>query len=193
MTGRAVTGRTGGEVHPRATGVLRIMSEISATDVLLDGFDRVEQAVAQLLDGLSTDALAQRVGGTANSIAWLVWHLTRVQDDHVADLAGTDQVWVTGGWAERFGLSLPVEDTGYGHDTAQVAAVVAPADMLLGYHRAVHERTASYLRELKATDLSTVVDESWDPPVTRAVRLVSVLEDDLQHAGQAAFVRGLLP
>ncbi|WP_304438793.1 DinB family protein [Nocardia sp. NRRL S-836] len=166
---------------------------MSATDVLLDGFDRVEQAVTRVLDGLSTDQLVQRVGGSANSIAWLVWHLTRVQDDHVADLAGTDQAWVADGWAERFDLPLPVADTGYGHDSGQVAAVVAPAELLLGYHRAVHERTASYLRELKAAELSTVVDESWDPPVTRAVRLVSVIEDDLQHAGQAAFVRGLLP
>ena len=168
------------------------MSEISATDVLLDGFDRVQQAVTRTLEGLSTDQLAHRVNDSANSIAWLVWHLTRVQDDHVADLAGTGQVWTDGGWAERFGLPLPAEDTGYGHDARQVAAVVAPSDLLLGYHQAVHERTEAYLRGVKAGDLSVVIDVSWDPPVTRAVRLVSVLEDDLQHAGQAAFVRGLL-
>ncbi|ANZ43261.1 hypothetical protein BBK82_34955 [Lentzea guizhouensis] len=159
--------------------------------MLLDGFERVEQAVARALEDLTADQLAHRAGGSANSIAWLVWHLTRVQDDHVADLAGTEQVWTAAGWAERFGLPLPHGDTGYGHDTDQVAAVVAPSDLLLGYHRAVHERTRAYLRELKPAELSEVVDESWDPPVTRAVRLVSVLEDDLQHAGQAAFVRGL--
>jgi uncharacterized damage-inducible protein DinB len=168
------------------------MSKISATDVLLDGFDRVQQAVAEIVDGLSPDQLSQRVGGTANSIAWLVWHLTRVQDDHVADLADTEQAWLADGWVERFGLSLPRSDTGYGHDTRQVAAVVASSDLLLGYHQAVHDRTRTYLRDLDVADLSTVIDESWDPPVTRAVRLVSVLEDDLQHAGQAAFVRGLL-
>ncbi|RDI34782.1 uncharacterized protein DUF664 [Lentzea flaviverrucosa] len=168
------------------------MSEISATDVLLDGFDRVRQAVTRLLEGLSADQLAHRVNDSANSIAWLVWHLTRVQDDHVADLAGSEQVWTGGGWSERFGLPLPAEDTGYGHDAGQVAAVVAPAGLLLGYHQAVHERTEKYLRGVEAGDLAVVIDESWDPPVTRAVRLVSVLEDDLQHAGQAAFVRGLL-
>ncbi|WP_090064566.1 mycothiol transferase [Lentzea flaviverrucosa] len=165
---------------------------MSATDVLLDGFDRVRQAVTRLLEGLSADQLAHRVNDSANSIAWLVWHLTRVQDDHVADLAGSEQVWTGGGWSERFGLPLPAEDTGYGHDAGQVAAVVAPAGLLLGYHQAVHERTEKYLRGVEAGDLAVVIDESWDPPVTRAVRLVSVLEDDLQHAGQAAFVRGLL-
>ncbi|SDG48013.1 Protein of unknown function [Lentzea fradiae] len=167
------------------------MSEISATDVLLDGFGRVEQTVAELLDGLTPDQLAHRVHGAGNSIGWLVWHLTRVQDDHVADLAGTSQVW-TEGWSKRFGLPLPEEDTGYGHDSGQVASVETTAELLLGYHQAVHARTADYLRSVKPADLAEVVDEAWDPPVTRAVRLVSVLEDDLQHAGQAAFVRGLL-
>ena len=37
-----------------------------------------------------------------------------------------------------------------------------------------------------------VVDRTWDPPVTLGVRLVSILDDDTQHAGQAAYVRGLL-
>ncbi|MFD4636090.1 DUF664 domain-containing protein [Lentzea sp. NPDC058436] len=168
------------------------MNEISATDLLLDGFDRIRQAVAEVVDGLSSDQLAHRVDGSANSIAWLVWHLTRVQDDHLADLADTAQAWIADGWAERFDLPLPHDDTGYGHDSEQVSAVVASSDLLLGYHQAVHERTRTYLRDLKAADLSTVIDEAWDPPVTRAVRLVSVLEDDLQHVGQAAFVRGLL-
>jgi hypothetical protein len=37
-----------------------------------------------------------------------------------------------------------------------------------------------------------VVDASWDPPVTLGVRLVSVISDDLQHAGQAAYLRGMI-
>ncbi|TQM79371.1 uncharacterized protein DUF664 [Saccharothrix saharensis] len=169
------------------------MGEVTAVDVLLDGFGRVRESVERVLDGLSPEQLAHRVGGTANPIAWLVWHLTRVQDDHVAEVAGTEQVWTADDWAKRFTLPLPADDTGYGHDGDQVAAVTAPADLLLGYHRAVHERTGAYVRALSAEDLTRVVDESWDPPVTLAVRLLSVIEDDLQHVGQAAFVRGVLP
>jgi hypothetical protein len=37
-----------------------------------------------------------------------------------------------------------------------------------------------------------VVDEKWDPPVTLGVRLVSMASDALQHAGQAAFIKGSL-
>lgn len=64
--------------------------------------------------------------------------------------------------------------------------------MLLDYHRAVVDRSLAYLRGLSAADLDRVVDENWDPPVTLGVRLVSVLDDDFQHAGQAAYVRGLI-
>ncbi|QQQ80541.1 DUF664 domain-containing protein [Saccharothrix sp. 6-C] len=169
------------------------MAEVTAVDVLADGFERVRESVERVLDGLTGPQLTHRVGGSANSIAWLVWHLTRVQDDHVAEVAGAEQVWTSEGWVERFDLSLPAGDTGYGHGREQVAAVDAPADLLRDYHRAVHERTEAYLKGLTGQDLTRVVDESWDPPVTLAVRLLSVIEDDLQHVGQAAFVRGVLP
>ncbi|MDU0287769.1 mycothiol transferase [Saccharothrix longispora] len=169
------------------------MSDVTAVDVLLDGFARVRESVERVPEGLTPQQLTHRVGGTGNPIAWLLWHLTRVQDDHVAEVAGTEQVWTADGWAGRFDLPLPTGDTGYGHGGEQVAAVTASADLLLGYHRAVHDRTAAYLRGLGPGDLSRVVDDSWDPPVTLAVRLLSVIEDDLQHVGQAAFVRGVLP
>lgn len=169
------------------------MAEVTAVDVLVDGFGRVRESVERVLDGLTPEQLTHPVTGSANSIAWLVWHLTRVQDDHVSEVAGAEQRWTAGGWARRFDLPLPTEDTGYGHSAEEAASVAAPAELLLGYHRAVHDRTTAYLRGLDAAELTRVVDESWDPPVTLAARLVSVIEDDLQHVGQAAFVRGVLP
>jgi hypothetical protein len=48
------------------------------------------------------------------------------------------------------------------------------------------------VRSLSEADLTRVVDRNWDPPVTVSVRLVSVIADDLQHVGQAAYVRGIL-
>ena len=66
------------------------------------------------------------------------------------------------------------------------------ADLLAGYLRAVTEATKTYVATLGADDLDRVVDEGWDPPVTLGVRFTSVVADDLQHAGQAAYVRGLV-
>ncbi|MBV2353004.1 DinB family protein [Streptomyces sp. J2-1] len=162
-------------------------------DILIDGFGRVQEEVHAALDDLDPDGLHHRPLPEANSPAWLIWHLTRVQDDHVADAFGLDQIWHTGGWQQRFALDLPPDDTGYGHSPAQVAKVrVASADLLTGYYDAVHEQTLGALRTLTAQDLDKIVDDRWDPPVTLGVRLVSVLSDDLQHAGQAAYVRGLV-
>ncbi|WP_317441638.1 mycothiol transferase [Streptomyces collinus] len=164
-----------------------------AKDILIDGFGRIQEEVHAALDGLGPDELHYRPAPDANSVAWLVWHLTRVQDDHVADAFDLDQVWLSQGWDKRFGLDLPRHDTGYGHTPAKVAKVrVDSADLLTGYYDAVHEQTRGALRALAAKDLERVVDERWDPPVTLGVRLVSVLSDDLQHVGQAAYLRGLV-
>jgi uncharacterized damage-inducible protein DinB len=165
---------------------------LDTSDVYLDAFGRIREVVFEVLDGLSPAQLAYREGSEANSIAWLVWHLSRIQDDHVCAVAGREQIWVADGWAERFGLDLDVRDTGYGHNPDQVAAVKADAELLSDYHQAVYENTADYLKSLTSGDLDRVVDRRWNPPVTLGVRLVSVVADDLQHAGQAAFVRGLL-
>ncbi len=166
---------------------------MKGTELMLDAFGRVREVVLDTLDGLGGEELTARTDPGANTIAWLVWHLTRIQDDHVADVAGTEQIWTAQGWAERFALPFPAHDTGYGHDADAVGAVAVDSpDLLAGYYEAVHANTLQYLRGLAATDLERVVDERWTPPVTLAVRLVSVLSDDLQHAGQAAFVRGAL-
>ncbi|MFG2453828.1 DUF664 domain-containing protein [Streptomyces sp. NPDC048512] len=164
-----------------------------AKDILIDAFGRIQEEVHATVEGLRPEDLNARPGETANSISWLVWHLTRVQDDHVGDAAGTEQVWLTGDWSKRFGLDLPRGDTGYGHTAAKVARVrVESGDLLTGYHDAVHERTLEFIGGLASKDLERVVDERWDPAVTLGVRLVSVLSDDLQHVGQAAYVRGLV-
>ena len=160
-------------------------------DLLADAFDRIREDVHGAVEGLATDQLAHRLDAEANSIAWLVWHLTRVQDDHVAVAAGTPQVYPDG-WAGRFGLPFPEDATGYGHSSADVAAVRASAEDLLGYQDAVHERVRAYVYGLAEPDLARIVDAAWDPPVTLAVRLVSVVDDAMQHAGQAAFVRGIV-
>ncbi|WP_432138049.1 MULTISPECIES: mycothiol transferase [unclassified Streptomyces] len=164
-----------------------------AKDILIDGYGRVREEVHAAVEGLDAEDLNARPTTETNSIAWLIWHLTRVQDDHIADAFGLDQVWLTEDWEKRFGLGLPRRDTGYGHSAAKVAKVrVDSPDLLTGYHDAVQEHTLRQLRAVTAADLERVVDERWDPPVTLGVRLVSVLSDDLQHVGQAAYVRGLL-
>lgn len=163
------------------------------TDVLTDGIGRSEEGLTQTLDGLSVEQLNTRPGGTHNSITWLAWHTARQQDAQIADLAGGQQVWRRDGWADRFGLDLPADSMGYGHDSADVAKVrVDDPSLLTGYLQDATAATRDYVASLSAADLDEVIDDSWDPPVTRGSRLVSIVDDAAQHAGQAAYVRGLL-
>lgn len=165
---------------------------MSGNELLIDGFGRIREIVHEVLDGLDSESLSFRADAAANSISWLVWHLTRVQDDHIAWAGGLEQVWLSDGWEKRCGLPLDPLDIGYGHDSDDVAVVRLDPDLLVGYHDATYDQTTSFISGLTEADMSKIVDRRWDPPVTLATRLISVLTDDLEHAGQAAFVKGLL-
>ena len=164
---------------------------MTSAELLADAFGRVQETVHEAVEGLSVGQLTARLEEDANSIAWLCWHLARVQDDHLAGAFGVEQVWP--GWAGRWWLPFGPGATGYGHSSRQVAQVRVPSgDLLTGYHDAVHAQTIALVAGVTDTDLSRIVDERWNPPVTLGVRLVSVISDCLQHAGQAVFIRGIL-
>ena len=165
----------------------------TSADVLIDSITRVKETTARAAKDLSQAQLETRLDPEANTVGWLLWHLGRVQDAQVAAAAGFDQLWITDGWMERFSLPFEPGETGYAHSAEDVGQVVGvSAQLLADYVAAVCDRTVDYLRTLHDEDFDRVVDTRWNPPVTLAARLVSVVSDDLQHAGQAAFLRGLI-
>lgn len=166
---------------------------MDVSDLLVEEFGRLPDLVREAVAGLDAEQLATAPAPGANTVAWLVWHLTRVQDHHLSEVMGAEQRYLADSWHERFGRGPDPEDHGYGHTAADVASVrPSSGDELVEYFEAVHARTIGYLQGLSQADLDRVVDERWDPPVTLGVRLASVLTDDLQHVGQAAYVRGLI-
>ena len=162
-----------------------------ANELMIDAYGRIKDVVHSTVKGLDKEQLTKRIDHNANTIAWLIWHLARVQDDHIAAMAETEQIWHKG-WSDKFNLPFNHDETGYGQSPDEVGQVKVTSEQLLGYYDEVHEATISYLKHLKEEDYQKVVDNRWQPPVTLAVRLVSVLSDDLQHVGQAAYVRGLI-
>jgi hypothetical protein len=166
-------------------------TDTATRELLRDMFTRLIEHVDEITDGLTDEQANYRPSPNANSIAWLIWHSARVQDIQLAPIAGIEQVWLSGGWVERFGLDLPREDTGYGHSPEEVAKVQAPGDLLAGYYHAVHDATLEFVARVTAEDLARIVDRNWDPPVTASARLVSIIDDCAQHLGQAAYVLGI--
>ena len=166
---------------------------VDVASLLLELYGRIPPLARWAVEGVDPEGLTISPAPGTNPIGWLVWHLTRVQDHHVAEILDNDQVWVGGDWAGQFGLEPDPWNTGYGHSPEEVAAVrPRRPEVLLEYLGAVDGRTRTMLRDLQPADLDRIVDRSWDPPVTLGVRLVSIADDGLQHAGQAAYVRGLL-
>jgi hypothetical protein len=172
---------------------------MTVAGLLTDAFGRIRESVAYAVDGLDAGQLAARLDPEANPASWLLWHLTRVQDDHVAAAFGLPQVWSAKSWASRLGMPERSMEHGYGHTQRQVEAVSSaicsmphPGRLLADYHEEVHAQTVSLVSELGDADLDRVVDRAWNPPVTLGVRLVSVIDDNMQHVGQALYVRGIL-
>ncbi|MGI9148076.1 MAG: mycothiol transferase [Chloroflexota bacterium] len=162
-------------------------------DLIVDGLGRVEESMRVTLAGLSTEQLMLRPAEHANSIGWLAWHLSRVEDHHLSELAGTPQAWIADAWHARFNRPADEHDTGFGHGPEEVAQLRPDSSLvLLDYYAAVHQRSIDYLSRLKCEDMHRVIDTRWDPPVTLGVRLVSVVNDTTQHVGQMAYIRGLV-
>lgn len=165
---------------------------MSRAELLVDEFERIRDALYPAVNGLSPEELSYRPDDESNSISWLVWHLTRIQDRLLSTLAGAEQVWTENGWFDRFSLDLDPADTGYGHDPATAGKVTSSAAALLDYFEDVHRRTVDWVRSLDDASLTLVLDKESIIPATVESRLVDAIVDDLQHVGQAAYVRGLV-
>ena len=163
-------------------------------DLVLDGFGRIQDSLKETLDGLPPGLLDKLPRADCNPIGWLAWHLIRGMDRQVADLMGEEQLWIKDGWHKKFGRKADPEDSGFGDTPEQVAAFRSPdTRVILDYSRACVERTQAYLKTLTPAQLNRKLDEpEWTPVPTVGMRLVSILVDCLEHAGQAAYVRGLL-
>ena len=159
-----------------------------------DSYGRILEIMERTLKGLTVEDLKWQPHSAANSIGWLCWHLTRGQDAQISALMGEEQLWIKDGWYSRFNRPNDPGDVGFGHSPEQVAAFEpADADIMLDYLRATTERSKAYFLTLSAGDLDTELNEpQWQPLPTVGVRIISIMSDNLQHAGQASYVRGLL-
>ena len=162
-------------------------------DMLSDGYNRIVDVMEKVLKGLNKEDLNWQPSPDCNSISWLAWHLTRQQDAQISSLAGEEQLWTKDGWHAKFNRPSDPRDVGFGQTPEQVAAFKSPdVDTLLAYNKAVVERSKAYFNTLSKSDLDRELNEPMFQPLpTVGVRLISIMDDSVLHAGQAAYIRGL--
>jgi hypothetical protein len=165
---------------------------MEAKDLVLDALERIRSILHRSLTGLTLDESHRQPTPETNSIAWLTWHLTRVQDNGISGLFDQEQAWISEGWHARFAMAPDPDNEGQGHTPAQVAAFRAPSlQTLLDYHDSVSARSKAFVDGLAPADFNRELNEPhYQPLPTVGVRLVSILSDNLQHAGQVAYLRG---
>ncbi len=165
----------------------------SPASMITDALDRARGVVHAAVKDLS---LRELLAGPKPHIAWLAWHMARVQDHNIAELSGHQQIWIADGWHGRFGMPPEPKDYASGHRQTpeQVDSFAAPdPQILLGYLDAVFERTKDFLSSLTSQDLERTLDEPrYQPLPTVAVRLVSIVADNMRHAGQIEYLRGFI-
>lgn len=165
---------------------------MDALELLRDLASRPRHTLSALRGRLVPETLNAHPAGHDNSVAWLLWHTGREIDAQLAPLTGGEEVWRTRDEAGRLGLGEPGSAVGYGHSSEEARAIVVEdGDALADYVDATLDAFDAYLDTLDAAALGDVVDDSWDPPVTRGARLISILDDAIQHLAQAAYVLGL--
>lgn len=165
---------------------------MEARHIVLDGLERIHAILRRALTALSLEEAMRQPRPDSNSIAWLVWHLTRVQDNGISGLFGQPQAWISAGWHAQFGMEADPDNEGQGHTPEQVAAFRTPSlQTLLAYHESVSARSKAFVEALTPAEFDRELDEpQYQPRPTVGVRLVSILSDNLQHAGQVAYLRG---
>lgn len=165
---------------------------MNASDVFKLGLSRNNAIIALAIKDLSEDDIHDQPGESDNTIAWMIWHQTRYEDNSIAVMSGGEQVWTTGKWHEKFGMPPDPENNGVGHKPDQVRSFRAAKDDLLAYMAAVRPQTKSYLGGLSETDLDRTLTNIFGEALTVGEWLTRLLGDHTQHAGQICYLRGHL-
>ena len=159
--------------------------------VIIDAFKRSTDTLDKAMANLSLADLNKQPGPDSNSIGWVGWHMTRIEDRAISRMSGREQLWIKDNWYTKFNRSANPEDTGFKHTPQDIAAFKCPdAATLLAYNNAVLENTEKFLKGLSMQDL----DKKTDHPLFTTIGswLAVTLTDILQHSGQVAYLRGLL-
>jgi hypothetical protein len=119
-----------------------------------------------------------------HSIAWVIWHLARIEDVTMNMLvAGSPQILNRGGWLDRMKVAL--RHAGNAMDEAAVAEFSAAIDIeaLRAYRVAVGRTTREIVGQLQPEELKQKVDASRVQQVTQEGAVVEEARGIVEYWG----------
>ncbi len=156
---------------------------------IVDRLDAAYRWIESLSEGITDEQFYYQPTDDSNSIAWLVWHLSRWRDRISASVTGEAQVWISDGWAQRFGMDE--ERTGLGDTPELVASFRVPRDQVLGYAAAAHRAIVERVLKITPEQFDQPVESLYGDlrPAWRV--LAGVIGDSTEHVGQINYLRGM--
>ena len=165
---------------------------MEANELLTNLLKGNRSMVRKALDGLSDKEVATRPNSECNSMAWLLWHLSRAEDGLVSSLDGSAELW-NDGWAEKCGISAETKGMGFGHKAEDLESFgVGSVDALKEYFGQTEKKVADYLASLSSEDLDKQVPSMMGDGTVPLGNIVQVIVNEaMVHGGQIAYLRGL--
>jgi DinB superfamily len=141
---------------------------------------------------LENEQLHWRANENGSSIAFVLWHYVRTEDNIIQFvLQRKPTVWMDGGWDKKFGLHPTAQGTGMSLADAQNVRLEPKSDFE-AYMRAVWDATDAYLAAADDDFLQqqTTVKPLGEMPIQNAIGNMC-LTHGFTHLGEIAHIRGL--
>ncbi len=165
---------------------------MEATELIAKLLEMNSGMMEMALDGLPDEKLNEPPKNESNPVGWLLWHRARVEDATIAKVTEGSQTWADGGWGEKFGIDAAPDDIGFGHSLDKVRSMQFSKENLVGYTKAVREKTGAVLQSLSPSDLDKEIPDFLPDQTIRVGELIgrAILLDNFQHSGQVCYLRG---
>ena len=161
--------------------------------ILSDMLEMSDSLVRRALEGLTDADLIKRPSDQDNTIGWLMWHKTRVEDIAFADASGEEQFWISDKWHEKFGMEPNPGQMGF-------RGFARTSDEPRVQERKTFSATPTpfgraRLRCWRASRPRTSTRKSpprWARPSKSGTTSGRVAADNIQHGGQICYLRGFI-
>jgi len=171
---------------------------MDAKELLLRSLNQSQEYLTKYgLDGLTQEEVAWSLGPECNSIAFILWHIARVEDIFVRrHCQRKEELYEAEGWWEKLGTparetGYGYRESGYGYTVEQLQAWPVPKlETLRGYADSVRNHTLAFLERLSSEKLDEM---PWpDRPLDSIGAALCHMSTEIAlHVGQITYLRGM--